>query len=44
MRRAKFAIPCLLLYLLTACGTTPPSNYYMLSADVAGIPGDIAPL
>ena len=43
MRRAKFAIPCLLLYLLTACGTTPPSNYYMLSADVAGIPGDSGP-
>ena len=35
----KLTLCTLLLTLLVACGSTPRSNYYMLSADARGTPG-----
>ncbi|MCZ6830269.1 MAG: PqiC family protein [Gammaproteobacteria bacterium] len=40
---AKNLLPVLLLILLGACGSTPPSNYYMLSANAGGMPGSSGP-
>ena len=40
---AKTLLPPLLLILLGACGSTPPSNYYMLSANAGGMPGSGGP-
>jgi uncharacterized lipoprotein YmbA len=43
MINVKTMLPALLLVLLGACGSTPPSNYYMLSAEAAGMPGSGGP-
>ena len=39
----KLTICTLLLTLLAACGSTPRSDYYMLSADAQGRPGSSGP-
>jgi uncharacterized lipoprotein YmbA len=39
----KLLIILVLLGLIAACGSTPPSNFYMLSADAPGIPGTSGP-
>ncbi len=43
MMLVKPLLPALLVLLLGACGSTPPSNYYMLSANAGGMPGKGGP-
>ncbi|MCX2982170.1 membrane integrity-associated transporter subunit PqiC [Halieaceae bacterium IMCC14734] len=44
MRIAKtFITATLLLFLLASCGSTPPSDYYLLSEEATGTPGSSGP-
>jgi uncharacterized lipoprotein YmbA len=43
MRIARMLVPLTLLLLLGSCGSTPPSNYYLLSEEASGIPGSSGP-
>ena len=43
MRTAKISVTATLLLLLASCGSTPPSDYYLLSEEATGIPGSSGP-
>lgn len=43
MRIARIFVSLPLLFLLASCGSTPPSNYYLLSEEATGVPGSSGP-
>ena len=43
MQLARGFVQAAILLLLVSCASTPPSSFYVLSADAAGVPGSSGP-